>query len=80
MNLRKLNDDLTDVVAQNLHYFDHQDTIFSMTTSDEVRLALEGGIARYQSDPVFAANVKTMVAQVIRCVSNAAHGEATEGK
>jgi hypothetical protein len=72
VNLRKLNDDLTDVVAQNLHYFDHQDKIFSMKTSDEVRLALEGGIARYQSDPVFAAKVKTMVAQVIRCVSNAA--------
>lgn len=75
MNLKRLNDDLTETIARSLHYLENQDEIFSMETSAEVRAAVEGGVERYLNEPAFAAKVKSLVAQVMICVQIAAGGE-----
>ena len=70
--LRKLQDAITDDVIANLHYFDNVGKISSLTSAADVQEAWSGGGARYQSDPIFRAKVLTMVAAIMRSVSDAA--------
>jgi hypothetical protein len=72
MNMRKLHDDITDVLARGLHYTENVEKVIAMRTAAEVTTAMEGGIDRYTNDPIFRVKVQTLVHQVMEVVRAAA--------
>ncbi len=70
MNLKHLNNDITDVLARGLHNLENLDKVNAMRSAAEVNAALEGAIDRYLNDPFFHAKVVMLVAAVMERVSS----------
>lgn len=68
MNLKRLNDDITLVLANGLHQYEHLEKIKNMTRADEINAAVEGGTQRYLNEPAFRVKVQMLVAQVMNRV------------
>jgi hypothetical protein len=67
---KKLCNDMTDAVANQLHYFDNYQNIESMKSAADVREVVEGGRHRYMHDAMFHAKVDSMVHRIIEVVRN----------
>lgn len=81
MNLKRMHDDITLVIANGLHQFEHLEKIKNMTTAAEVNAAVEGGTERYlNGDPAFRAKVQMLVARVMVCVTDAAGMPSKDSK
>lgn len=69
MYLRRLNDDLTEVIASQLHYL----AVWPSLSADgitfaEARRVYDGWLDRYRNDPAFRASVMSMTGAVMQVV------------
>lgn len=71
VNKRDLSRDLTEIVAQQLHYLEHIHGKAEFKTAAEVSEAVDGGLRRYATDYVFRAKVTSTVASIISVVDAA---------
>ena len=68
MDYRKLNNDITGVVAKGLHYLENLEATQKMVTCEEVIRATDGGIERYRNDPIYHAKVQMLVAHLLEVI------------
>lgn len=68
MDYRKLNDQITEVVAQGLHYAENIERINTMKTATEVSSEINGGMDRYMKDHIYHAKVQSLVAILMQVV------------
>lgn len=64
---RRIADNFTDIVASSLHYFENAEKVDLNTCKcDEILALHNGAIARYRTDAMFNAKVKSIVARLIQ--------------
>ena len=68
MNYKRLYDDMTEIVAEALQYFERMDTATGLMSFDDVEDAIKVSIERYRSDPRFRAKVQSLVGRLTGAV------------
>jgi hypothetical protein len=69
INYKKLSEDIHDIVAQRLHYFERvNDLNLNIASAQEVINLAEGGRSRYHTDYRFKQRVRTIAAAVLQAV------------
>lgn len=68
MNYKRLSDDMTEIVAEALQYFERMDGATGLMSFDDVTEATRGSIKRYQNDPCFRTKVQSLVARLTAAV------------
>lgn len=63
----RLENNFTEIIAAQLHYFEKIDNIdFNTITAEEIIKIQNGSIDRYRRDHIFHAKVQSMVAHLIQ--------------
>ena len=64
---RKIADKFTEIVANQLHYFDRVDDIdFGKLKADAFEELISGSIERYRNEPMFYSKVNSLVANLMQ--------------
>jgi len=72
---RKLNNEIKEIIAHQLHYFDCMDSFDRATvTAKDIQDVQDGAITRLRTDYIFNAKVQSIVA----CLVQAIHAEHDE--
>lgn len=71
VNKRKLNRDLTELMAKQLHYLEHIHGKSDFKTAAETSEAIEGGLRRYATDYIFRSKVTSTVASILGVIDAA---------
>ena len=80
MNYSKLNNDITEAVAEALQHFDHLNQKGQPQTFEETKASFDGSVQRYRNDPYFRAKVQMLVAGIMTVVQdNMTHNAANSG-
>jgi len=67
---RKLNNDFTVIVANQLHYFERMNEVdISSASAEDIRGLQTGSITRFRNDAMFNAKVKSLVAQLMQAAT-----------
>lgn len=69
MDYRKINDQVTEEIAQVLHYIDNIDSISKLTSARDIGNIMSGGLDRYMQDLIFRAKVRMLVASVMGVIT-----------
>lgn len=70
-DMRQLHDNILEVVAKQLHYFDNVEKLKSMISAEEMADALDGGIDRYLNDYVFRAKTRSLTTRLLQVLTEA---------
>lgn len=66
---RTIANNFTEIVAQQLHYFENVDKVdLSTCKAADIVDMIEGSLQRYRSDPIFQAKVKQLVARLMQAL------------
>lgn len=76
-SLSRVCDQITDVVARQLNYFDHPIAVQPWESYEDILRRIDDNvhIERYRNDPVFHAKVRSLVARVMTVISENQMGE-----